>query len=646
MDRRVWFVAVSAMWMAGCAPDAEGPVVADVVPEVLPVELPALTALAEVSLPAAATVGWQPSTPTPWALGGFQTEYQHRDLDVADGVHRPWTSGRRIAVTDGWLVVADTDNNRVVTLDRQEGVVRRLIPVPAGPDRLVVDPDGAIYVAQRWGTTVSKIRHGFGRVTARATVGVTPRGLAMSNDADVLYVVVAGSSELVTLRASDLEELSRTSTNRSPLAVAVDLDGRVHVSHDGGEVLEPFESTSHWLRTSAPGVNGGQREAYRALSMAPGIVAGDGVYVGHSVADTGTVTLCTSYYGFVSCNGSVRPIVTAVTRSGMAANQRAVGTGAAFAQDAFLPVDVVHHPTLSVLFVTGYSTDAVVALDSSSPDPMDGPVARIKVGSAPRAFGVSPDGRAGYSLNTHDFEVGYVDLNPLFETHAPFPKVLRQSEAAWYGPDPLPDAMKPGRRFFTTATASAVALPGRFACAACHLDGGDDARVWFSSNGKRQTMVLAGRLNNSAPYGWDHDADTVAEYAQQAISRMGGTGLTDAALESLVAYMVGLETPPNPYRGDELTPAQKRGENLFYSPELGCGTCHFAGTTDGKLHDGVASDLVDTPSLEGLWRSAPYLHDGSASTLEFALEATRGLMWNGELTDEEMSDLVAYLLTL
>ena len=58
---------------------------------------------------------------------------------------------------------------------------------------------------------------------------------------------------------------------------------------------------------------------------------------------------------------------------------------------------------------------------------------------------------------------------------------------------------------------------------------------------------------------------------------------------------------------------------------------------------------VNTPSLLGLARTAPYLHDGSASTLKERLVQGRQSNRHGStshLSDADIDDLVAYLQTL
>ena len=58
---------------------------------------------------------------------------------------------------------------------------------------------------------------------------------------------------------------------------------------------------------------------------------------------------------------------------------------------------------------------------------------------------------------------------------------------------------------------------------------------------------------------------------------------------------------------------------------------------------------LDTPTLRGLWRTAPYLHDGSAPTLRDVLTTRNAMDRHGVtsgLSDAELDDLVAFLRCL
>ena len=61
------------------------------------------------------------------------------------------------------------------------------------------------------------------------------------------------------------------------------------------------------------------------------------------------------------------------------------------------------------------------------------------------------------------------------------------------------------------------------------------------------------------------------------------------------------------------------------------------------------SGTFDTPTLVELWRTAPYLHDGSAATLrEVLTDRNQGDLHGttSHLTDDEIEALIAYLMSL
>jgi len=106
----------------------------------------------------------------------------------------------------------------------------------------------------------------------------------------------------------------------------------------------------------------------------------------------------------------------------------------------------------------------------------------------------------------------------------------------------------------------------------------------------------------------------------------------------------------------KLSTVAQRGKKLFDSPEVGCSRCHTPPLfTDCKPHSvgtGKFDETRDefyTPTLIEAWRTAPYLHDGSAATLQAAVtthnrDGRRGS--TAQLTADQIEDLVAYLRAL
>jgi cytochrome c peroxidase len=103
--------------------------------------------------------------------------------------------------------------------------------------------------------------------------------------------------------------------------------------------------------------------------------------------------------------------------------------------------------------------------------------------------------------------------------------------------------------------------------------------------------------------------------------------------------------------------AARRGEALFKSTDTGCSNCH-----EGELFTDLHSYNVgthsgfdkedrefDTPTLRELWRTGPYLHDGSAATMREVLTTRNPKDEHGktsQLTAQQINELAEYLLSL
>lgn len=126
-----------------------------------------------------------------------------------------------------------------------------------------------------------------------------------------------------------------------------------------------------------------------------------------------------------------------------------------------------------------------------------------------------------------------------------------------------------------------------------------------------------------------------------------------------------------------MSDAAKRGRELFFSERVGCTACHVgANFTDEKYHNlGVGMNqpkpdlgrydetkqekdkgAFKTPTIRNVALTGPYMHDGSEATLEDVVKLyEKGGIANPylsdkvkkfELTDQERTDLVAYMRSL
>ena len=123
-------------------------------------------------------------------------------------------------------------------------------------------------------------------------------------------------------------------------------------------------------------------------------------------------------------------------------------------------------------------------------------------------------------------------------------------------------------------------------------------------------------------------------------------------------FLKSIKPMPSPYlEKGKLSTAAQRGKKLFFDNTVGCAKCHPAGLfTTLKSYDvgtrgqfDKPQDIFDTPTLIECWRSAPYLHDGSATTIRDVLTTHNPKDQHGktqQLSPQQIDDLAAYLLSL
>src|SRR5581483_8606953 len=123
--------------------------------------------------------------------------------------------------------------------------------------------------------------------------------------------------------------------------------------------------------------------------------------------------------------------------------------------------------------------------------------------------------------------------------------------------------------------------------------------------------------------------------------------------------------PVSPHAKAGLSAAARRGKDLFFSAEVGCATCHGGPFfTDSRperpfrVHDvGTGGDdpsetvgpAYDTPTLLGVYRTAPYLHHGKAKSLAEVLTTFNRGDRHGKtshLSKGDLDDLVDFLKAL
>jgi hypothetical protein len=301
----------------------------------------------------------------------------------------------------------------------------------------------------------------------------------------------------------------------------------------------------------------------------------------------------------------------------------------------------------------------------------------VRVGKNPRAVRVSPDGKTVFVYNALDFAVSMHDAADM----------QRRGQVTVCSPPKTPEWVE-GKILFNSALPP-MSSRRWIACSSCHPDGHHDGRVWQNPEGLRKTTALFG-MAHTHPLHWSADRDEAQDFEYTIRGRlMQGRGLAPGPikakigfhpieleekmagrskeLDALAIYSNSFDFPLSPHipAPGKLSAPAERGRTLFHSKEVGCAVCHNGPYyTDSslqkpyKLHDvGTGADdpsekmgpMYDTPTLLGIYRTAPYLHHGKAKTLRDVLTTCNCEDKHGKtshLKPEEIDNLVEFLKSL
>ncbi len=310
----------------------------------------------------------------------------------------------------------------------------------------------------------------------------------------------------------------------------------------------------------------------------------------------------------------------------------------------------------------------------------------LETGAAPQAVCVG--GSRAYVMNYLSRSISTFDLSGLLAGTSSDVPLL--AETPLVAVEMLAPQVLLGKRIFYNAADERMAAEGYQSCAVCHLEGGHDGRTWdFTDRGEglRNTTDLRGR--KGAGHGfvhWSANFDEIQDFEHDMRGPFGGMGFMDdedfhtgtrdqslgmskagvsADLDALAAYVTSLaDFPKSPKRasGGESTPSALAGRAHYLT--LKCYECHggaeFTDSGAAVLHDigtmtsgsgkrlGQSLGGIDSPTLRGIFDSAPYLHDGSATTLEEVFNETHAPSGSAHakvrsLSISQQQELIAFL---
>jgi YVTN family beta-propeller protein len=597
-----------------------------------------------------------------------------------------WLSPSTLAATpDGRaLFVACVTGERVLVLDLATRRVTGSVPMPAPPTGLAVSADQTtlFVTCAAPESQVCIVDVAKGRITAKLPAGYSACAPVVSPDGKTLYVCNRFNNDVSVFDLAAKKETRRIAVRREPVAAAITPDGRrllvanhlhtgrADAEHVGavvsvidtelGQVIDDLWLPSgsgllNDLRISPDGKHAvvthvlarfhlptTQLERGWVNTNAKSLIDLDRMEVLNTVLLDNIDRGAANPWGAAwSADGQKLVVALAGTHEISVTDFPALLEKLAKLTPAFQPTVSGAYPVIGSRAPSDVPNDLSVLVGLRERRPL--PEGDL----GPR--GVVVVGRVAYTANYFSDTLSAIELD------GPYPKAATIP----LGPKPTMTPERQGELNFNDAR---LCFQGWQSCASCHSD---DARVdglnWDLLNDglgnpkNNKSLLLAFKTPPAMSTGVRESAEAAV---RAGLTHILFTVQPPEVSEALGAYLKSLQPMPSPrlVKG-KLSAAARRGEKLFNSRDVGCAQCHPGPLfTDLQSYDvgtrgprDGATDLFDTPTLVEIWRTAPYLHDGSAATIRDVLTTSNKNNEHGKtsrLTADQLNDLCEYVLSL
>ncbi len=605
------------------------------------------------------------------------------DRTASEKANAPWVSPSALALSaDGrTLFVASATSGQVLVWDTTQDKVVREIRQTGSPSGLALSADGKLLFVTCAAPKgqLAVIDTQTGKVVRSIQLGHTPISPVVAPDGRTVYVCNRFNNTISVVDVVRGEEIRHIDVEREPVAAALTLDGKFLLV---GNHLPAGRADAGTVAAHVTVIDTAAGTVIRQLALPNGgnlvrdiRVSPDGRYacVTHVLARFYLPTTQLER-GWMNSNAlTLIDIASMSILNTVLLDQVDRGAanpwGACWSEDGRTLL-VAHSGTheVSVIDAAGLLKKLGDSHRAPQAAPAQGSYASSSVNADPatdlaylvglrqfvRLTGKGP--RAIVAHGNHAYVADYfsegiekIDLGA---------QPLRAVEAHLRAPRPM-SVERRGEFLFNDAS---ICFQAWQSCASCHSS---DARVdglnWDLlndgiGNPKNSKSLL---LSHRTPPAMSMGVRDTAETAVRAgIARILFTVQPEEVPTAIDTWLKTLTPEPSPYLvNGKLSRAAARGRGIFNSSETRCAQCHREGLfTDLHSHDvGTAgpydqkTDVFDTPTLFELWRTGPYLHDGSAATIaEVLVQRNQGDRHGktSHLTPKQIEDLVAYILSL
>lgn len=598
--------------------------------------------------------------------------------------------------------VVNTDANTVTSLNAAPPFTKQWEqPVGRHPTTLALASNGDLWVVNQDDATISVLNGGTGALITTITTlpfASRPYGIAISPSGSFAYVTLEGTGRLLRFDTSTRGIVNNLDIGPKPRGVAISDNGsRIFVTRfispgANGEVREVNGTTVAFTRTfnlvkdattpSTEADGPGLPNYMQAVTISPD---GRWAWVPSKKDNISRETGPTSDGTALTFETTVRTIVSKLD---LVSNTESF-TRRRDINNSDLANAVVFNGLGDYAYVTTQGNNHVEIYDALSHNAI---AAINNTGNAPQGLVLNADSSLLFVQNFMSRDIAVYNVTQVGKTNQ-ITKI--GGNVSTVSTESLSSQVLLGKKIFYNAGDARMSRDAYISCATCHLDGDSDGQTWdFTQRGEgvRNTINLLGRggVSLQGRVHWTANFDEIQDFENDIRNAFGGTGFMTTTdfnntsnplgapkagkstdLDALVAYVSSLNTVhPSPFRNIDgtLTPDGMAGKALFESPAINCIACHSgAQKTDsitaptnplhnvgtitaasGKRINGTLTGF-DTPSLIGVWETAPYLHDGSAPTLLDVLTTKNPTNQHGttsQLNATQKNQLVAYLLQL
>ncbi len=551
------------------------------------------------------------------------------------------------------------------------------IHVGGQPTDITFSPDGRLaFVTNRLDDSMSVVDAEARKVVRTFPVGDEPHGLLTDGTGKHLFVLNTAADSISVLDVDSGKEIKRLTAGRAPWSIAASPDGkRMLITNN----------LSRFVSFRTPALSEITVLDPEQMTVSDRLVAPEANYLqGIAWHPSGEFAFCTLMrtknlvpmtrviQGWTITNG-----LGIIWKNGRVDQVLLDEASACFAD----PTGVAFTPDGRRALVTSSGTNQVAVIDVSalvtllraaSREEREGiipnhlgkaaefVIQHIPTRDSPRGVLITPDGSSAFVANSLDDSLTVIDMQK-----------LQTAGIVDLGGPPEITETRAGERLFHSAR---ITFQRQFSCHSCHPDGHVNGLTFdIEPDGIGISPVdnrtLRGILD-TAPFKWEGTNPSLSHECgpRLAVFFTRIQPFAPEELAALVHYISTIPRPPNRYRspGAELTEAQARGREIFYRtkkntgetipPENRCSTCHAGPQfTDRQVHN-VGTQMqydrtgaFDTPHLNNIYDSAPYLHNGIAPTLEEIWTRYNPYDKHGitnDMTKDQLNDLIEFLKTL